>query len=164
MNVLSISNTVIGHWNYVGIQHKHALVDDIPLTHDDNVRKAAKAVIKAITSQWLGRHIHFTTSPQRNLEERAFQPYFQGSECCSELSVTLHRMETGYMLVFFHLLYKTHVYGRNMAASYTKFYSCNNRRHVPKVQRHVHVVVQRWLHTNRWDWLSDVRMRGFRAV
>ncbi|KAH3814252.1 hypothetical protein DPMN_142746 [Dreissena polymorpha] len=40
------SNTFIGHLNYVGIQHKHANVDDIPLTHDD--RKELSAVLEAI--------------------------------------------------------------------------------------------------------------------
>ncbi|XP_052259093.1 glycoprotein-N-acetylgalactosamine 3-beta-galactosyltransferase 1-B-like [Dreissena polymorpha] len=54
-----------------------------------------------------------------------------GSECCSQLSVTWHRMETRDMLVFDHLLYKTHVYGRNMAASYINFYSYSKVKKLP---------------------------------
>ncbi|KAH3894881.1 hypothetical protein DPMN_019041 [Dreissena polymorpha] len=40
-------------------------------------------------------------------------------------------METRDMLVFDHLLYKTHVYGRNMAASYKKLFSYNKVKTLP---------------------------------
>ncbi|XP_052761568.1 glycoprotein-N-acetylgalactosamine 3-beta-galactosyltransferase 1-like [Mya arenaria] len=54
-----------------------------------------------------------------------------GSECCSQLSVTFHRMQTRDMLVFDHLLYKTHVFGRHMIGSYKDFFTYKKIKKLP---------------------------------
>lgn len=54
-----------------------------------------------------------------------------GSECCSQLSVSFHRMSTQDMLVFDHLLYKTAVYGRHMTGSFQQFFKYGAVRALP---------------------------------
>ncbi|XP_053382973.1 glycoprotein-N-acetylgalactosamine 3-beta-galactosyltransferase 1-like isoform X2 [Mercenaria mercenaria] len=54
-----------------------------------------------------------------------------GSECCSQLSISFHRMSTQDMLVFDHLLYKTTVYGRKMAGSFSQFFKYGAVRQLP---------------------------------
>lgn len=46
----------------------------------------------------------------------------QGSECCSQFSISFHRMTPQEILVFDHLLYRTSVYGRHVAKNIPEFF------------------------------------------
>jgi len=55
----------------------------------------------------------------------------QGSECCSQLSISFHRMTTRDMLVFDHLLYKTSVHGRHSSGAMPNFFKYSVMKKLP---------------------------------